>query len=73
MQPCIFVWNGNNKVRQNVERKPKFRDAPLFIPDTIQKELHCLVAIVFPEIGRIYIESRRVTAAEAAPEAALAE
>jgi len=27
----------------------------------------------FPEIGRIYIESRRVTAAEAAPEAALAE
>ena len=27
----------------------------------------------YPEIGRIYIESRRVTAAEAAPEAALAE
>jgi hypothetical protein len=27
----------------------------------------------FPEIGRIYIESRRVAPAEAAPEAALAE
>jgi hypothetical protein len=27
----------------------------------------------FPEVGRIYIESRSVTAAEAAPEAALAE
>ncbi len=27
----------------------------------------------FPEIGRIYIESRRVTRAEEAPEAALAE
>ena len=27
----------------------------------------------FPEVGRIYIESRRVTRAEAAPEAALAD
>jgi hypothetical protein len=27
----------------------------------------------FPEIGRIYIESRRVSPAEVAPQAALAE